>query len=431
MMERRAMLAGAAACFAAEAGAAGVGADDPRVVAAASVFIYALPLYEIARTRGRGLVAGQRINQFSHGRALSDARSRWVTTPNVDTLYSVIWLDLGAGPVEIDLPPPSGRYVSLALMDAFSNNFAVLHPEDPGSARITVAGPQGGTAASGGRTLIAAPTREVWALVRIYVAGEADLDAAHGVQDAFRIAGSSVAAPAEQPLPLAVRGDPAQVFAVMAALVRANPKPPEDRSILEALEALGLAPGATAAPADVLDAGRAAVLVQMRGFARARVGDWFYPKDDLGDFGQDYLYRAQVAIGGLAALPVREALYLSAAAGQGALFQGGAWRLRFPADAPPPAGAFWSLTLYEPDGTGGLYFFDNPERIYAIKNLDPGFRRAADGSATITIAPQRPTDPDVNWLPAPEGRFALIFRAYRPGAALLDRSYRLPPVGPA
>jgi hypothetical protein len=34
----------------------------------------------------------------------------------------------------------------------------------------------------------------------------------------------------------------------------------------------------------------------------------------------------------------------------------------------------------------------------------------------------------VNWLPAPKGKFVLIFRAYLPGAGLLDGSVRLPPV---
>jgi hypothetical protein len=33
-----------------------------------------------------------------------------------------------------------------------------------------------------------------------------------------------------------------------------------------------------------------------------------------------------------------------------------------------------------------------------------------------------------NWLPAPEGQFALIVRAYVPTAPILDGSYKLPNV---
>lgn len=35
---------------------------------------------------------------------------------------------------------------------------------------------------------------------------------------------------------------------------------------------------------------------------------------------------------------------------------------------------------------------------------------------------------DANWLPAPPAPFALFMRAYLPKLAMLDGSYRLPPV---
>ena len=37
-------------------------------------------------------------------------------------------------------------------------------------------------------------------------------------------------------------------------------------------------------------------------------------------------------------------------------------------------------------------------------------------------------DAKANWLPAPEGQFALIVRAYVPNEAILDNSYKLPNV---
>jgi hypothetical protein len=53
---------------------------------------------------------------------------------------------------------------------------------------------------------------------------------------------------------------------------------------------------------------------------------------------------------------------------------------------------------------------------------------AADGSLTITISHAQPTD-DVartNWLPAPDGQFALLVRAYVPTQPVQDGSYKLP-----
>jgi hypothetical protein len=52
-----------------------------------------------------------------------------------------------------------------------------------------------------------------------------------------------------------------------------------------------------------------------------------------------------------------------------------------------------------------------------------------DGSIELFIQNGKPSgERVVNWLPAPKGPFVLMFRAYLPGAGLLDGSVRLPPV---
>jgi hypothetical protein len=55
---------------------------------------------------------------------------------------------------------------------------------------------------------------------------------------------------------------------------------------------------------------------------------------------------------------------------------------------------------------------------------------AADGSLTITMSHEEPAGPvaKANWLPAPEGQFALIIRAYVPTESILDGSYEFPNV---
>ena len=37
-------------------------------------------------------------------------------------------------------------------------------------------------------------------------------------------------------------------------------------------------------------------------------------------------------------------------------------------------------------------------------------------------------DKESNWLPAPEGNFRPVLRAYQPGPAILDGTYRFPKV---
>jgi hypothetical protein len=55
---------------------------------------------------------------------------------------------------------------------------------------------------------------------------------------------------------------------------------------------------------------------------------------------------------------------------------------------------------------------------------------AQDGSLTLHLSHEPPTDQaaQANWLPAPDGQFALIGRAYVPTQPLLDATYTLPNV---
>ena len=158
---------------------------------------------------------------------------------------------------------------------------------------------------------------------------------------------------------------------------------------------------------------------------------WSYPASRLGDFGQDYGLRASVAVSGLAALPPIEAMYMRAQGDQpGALFEGlRNWVLHFPADALPPVKSFWSLSLYEATEDGQFYFTDNPINRYAIGDRTSGLTYNADGSLDIWIGHAPPEgDRAANWLPAPEGPFALFLRAYLPKPELLDGGYRFPAV---
>ena len=56
-----------------------------------------------------------------------------------------------------------------------------------------------------------------------------------------------------------------------------------------------------------------------------------------------------------------------------------------------------------------------------------GLKNNPDGSLTITIQKDRPTDTS-NWFPAPDGPFNLTMRLYGPEPSVLDGSYRLPAV---
>ena len=217
----------------------------------------------------------------------------------------------------ITLPAAGDRYLSLALMDAYTNNFAIL------GTRTT--GPDGGTfrlvgprEAAEGWNVIRAPTNHVWALARILVDGPHDLEAAREVQARDLHAGPGVAS-RPGPTPTAAPTG-AEYFASAAALMAANPPPVTDLALLrDASRRWACSTASTPArfsadEAAEIEAGVAEARKAVRGAAdwaalRSSSG-WSYPSARLGDFDQDYGYRAAVALSGLAALPPAEAMYM-------------------------------------------------------------------------------------------------------------------------
>ncbi len=160
------------------------------------------------------------------------------------------------------------------------------------------------------------------------------------------------------------------------------------------------------------------------------VDGWSYPGPNIGRYGDsDDAARARVALGGLGALPRTEAMYLTATADAGGAPLTGAKAYTAHIPAKLPVGAFWSLTMYRQEPDGRLFFVDTPSKRFAVGDRTPELRAERDGGYDIFIQPTSPSgERVVNWLPAPKGHFVLIFRAYLPGPAFLDGSFRLPPV---
>lgn len=67
---------------------------------------------------------------------------------------------------------------------------------------------------------------------------------------------------------------------------------------------------------------------------------------------------------------------------------------------------------------------------YSIGDRTPGLRRAADGSLTIVMQHDEPSEPErrANWLPTPAGAFRPILRMYEPDDAVFNGSYELPAI---
>jgi hypothetical protein len=97
--------------------------------------------------------------------------------------------------------------------------------------------------------------------------------------------------------------------------------------------------------------------------------------------------------------------------------------LHFPAGQLPPNDAFWSLTVTDVVG----YMVSNPINRSSFDDRS-SLAKNTDDSLDIYLQQKAPTGHEQNWLPIPSGKFKLMLRAYLPGAAILDGTYRVPQV---
>ena len=102
---------------------------------------------------------------------------------------------------------------------------------------------------------------------------------------------------------------------------------------------------------------------------------------------------------------------------------GGNYIMHFSPDGLPPNNAFWSLTMSNANND----FVGNPLNRYIVNDRSKLVQNS-DGSTDIYLQNTAPTGHESNWLPAPMGKFILWLRVYMPGAAILDGSYKVPPV---
>lgn len=441
-------------------------ARDP-AASAEDAALYALPLVVMDLTREQffsdPVSADAAPGQFLHIPILANPTFRSVVRPNVDTLYSAAWLDLGAEPVLLSLPPSDGRYYLIQCMDAWTNVFAAPGIRTLGNraARYAIVGPTWRGEVPPGVEVLRAATRMVWVLGRVYVRDAADLPAARAFQRKLDLRPASRAGDASftgasphppGPTPRRIMRDRLHDLGAEAFYERFtrltvdNPPAADDAPFVRSVLApLGVAPGAAIHWASLPEANRRAL---SDGLARtlAALSDraqldrqrpvqptgWSSLAATVaqGTYGTSYRVRAAVAAVGLGANLRADAVYLNANidGNREPLDGSKRYRLRFAPGQAPPVRAFWSITLYDEQG----YLIPNPAERHAVKSGD-ALTREADGSIVLLLQPDDPgPDHRASWLPTPpQRRFELSLRAYWPDAALLDGAWTPPAVLPA
>ncbi len=452
------LIAALACALGAAPAAAAPGPEQARELGARA-YDYGFPLLEFIRVRREMTSVNcpdtrgdAPVNSFSNAGRFAGAGARTVVAPNTDTLYSIAHLDLSHGPIVIGHPRMGKRYYSFELLDPYTNVIDIPGlREDGGKAGSFVVkwrGHGGKRHKPKGARVIKSSYRRVWVLGRTLATDAKDQRKAQKLMAKYSLTrlngkakrfkkGCRPGKPASYPTPT---DGPGFIAALNKELAR-NPPPKRDAPLLDQLAPLGIGPGLSPERAgldpgvlDALYAGVAGEAAALPGRTRLtllteaqRTQGWLLPAANIGDYGTDYAFRAQIATVGLGANTPDEAIYPSGITdGSGALYNGAnRYTLTFAPGLAPPTRYFWSLTMY--DGSG--YLVDNPIDRYSVGPSHPPLVRRPDGSIVIAIQATDPDDPTVNWLPSPAaGSFRLSLRLYGPTKAARTGAWRPPGV---
>ncbi len=398
---------------------------------------------------------------------------RIVVTPNHDTFYGVAFVDLGEEPVVVQTPEdvPEGHYWVMQIADVFTNVDRTLGSAwgtKPG--KYLLVGPDWqGEKPEGFEEVIRLSTNYGGIFPRSFASRTSEGRAqAIAVQNQMGVYPLSQNSEGRRTWDCeAISANHLLPEGVTEAMLAADPDAARPQWVVPERfwtdVATVLTNNSTVAPGDAAMAEQARALVALHAsdpqwaallekavleadadlHTSARyeqvgvdVGNGWQRQKNGGLWGTDWFGRAQAAVVYIFVNDWHEAIYLIRGTdAKGTLLDGRhEYTMTFPKDGLPPVdrtkGGFWSLTMYDKD-----YFMlaDAPDgrTNLGTVNLDADqLRFADDGSLTLTIAHAAPADPvaRANWLPAPEGQFALIIRAYVPEAPILTDAYRFPDV---
>jgi hypothetical protein len=392
------------------------------------------------------------VNQFGFATAMATPDNAIFVSPNADTLYNSAWLELGKGPVVLHVPDTGGRYYVEELLDAYTNNFNSVGRRLTGTGEgdYAIVGPEwNGTLPPGVREL-RSPTNTTWIVGRILVKGNQDLPDVLALQKQFTLTplsqfGKQAGAvtnltPADlgkaMPSPAAIPD--LKFFEELRVALKNNPPPAGEAALMAVFSQIGLLKNDTPYgqgmnPAVVRGLTRAlhdGDQIVTAAFANPQgnkdINGWSY-STDVGTYGYNYLARAAVAQGGLAANIPEESVYPKAQVDSDGQPLTGAnnYVMHFDKGNLPPVGAFWSLTVY--NATTYMLVPNSIDR-YAIGDRTSGLKYNPDGSLDICIRRNAPAGNESNWLPAPGGDFYLLLRMYQPRPEVLNGTYQIPPV---
>jgi hypothetical protein len=409
-------------------------------------FIYGLPIvmnyavmYAYSVDRSSGQFKGP-FNEINNEHRVFTYRDTAIVTPNSDTPYSTMFMDLRAEPLVLSVPAVDPkRYYSVMLCDGNTYNYGYIGSRATGSdaGDYMVVGPEWkGPTPPGIKKVFRSSTQFSAAAYRTQLFHADDMDNVIKVQNGYKVRTlSSYLNQSPPPSPRAIvfpkiDKDLIQTnfFEYLDFALQFAPAEANEAEIRAQLARIGVGAGKTFDFKELSLEDKAEIALAMKEGDRKvdesvagngkdingwRVASLF---GDSAFFNGDWLKRATAAKVGIYGNDAAEAMYpYTRTAGDGQALDGSRhnYTLTFAAGQLPPVNAFWSVTMY--DGKTQL-LIENPIGRYLINSpMLPEMKKNADGSVTIYIQNKSPgADKEANWLPAPDGPIYLVMRLYWP-----------------
>jgi len=449
-MNRRTLLKMSAAALVLPVAPAFAADDAKALTEEAYVYLYPLvknylTLYQYAVEEGGPQYKGPFNALTSVDRVYTPADTA-IITPNSDTPYSFVVMDLRSEPLVITMPAiDADRYYSMQIIDLYTHNVDYLGTRVDGNegGDFLITGPGWkGERPAGIKRVIELPTWLGFGLFRTQLFAPDDIENVKKVQAGYKAQGLSAytdsAAPAPAPAVdwLAINDEKVvtDFWPLSAFLLQFAPPLPWEGKLRESFGALGLTSGAPWPPQDFTLAG------PMREMVSSGQEAIFKASQNLADsskiFGTPeemkgrYMDRAMAALGGIYGNSAKEALYVMYARdANGDLVDASKhnYVVRLDANALPPVDAFWSMTMYN---LPQQLLVDNSIDRYLINSAMLDSLKVNEKQEIVLYLQHESPGPELepNWLPAPNGPFYGIMRLYLPKPEGLDGRWKRPAI---
>ena len=332
------------------------------------------------------------FNELHNDHHVATPADTAVVTPNSDTPYSIVWMDLRAEPMVVSVPAVDRkRYYSVQMIDGNAYNYGYIGTRatgsDAGDYLIVGPGWKGQTPA-GIKKVFQSTTPFGLTLFRTQLFNAADIPNVEKVQAGYKVQPLSQflkqAAPPAAPkidfVPATTSGIKDHYFEYLDAALQFVPPSDLDKEIRARLASIGIGPGKTFAFKDLSPEHKAAVLLGMKSgddkvdkyiVDGAKVINGWNISSLFGDrdfYKNDWLLRAGAAKSGIYGNDSVEAMYpFTRVDAKGETLDASKhnYTITFPAGQLPPVNAFWSVTMY--DGKSQL-LIRNPIDRYLINS---------------------------------------------------------------